>query len=173
MLICQTGTHWKTTGTLGCHWTDYIGTTLADAITQWSSSGNPELICSIGTHWETTGSTSVMGCHWNHTGWCSNMNKLMNKQLSYRWFDTPWRPCDDTVMLQNCRLHLPFLPSQRTQSAIITWRRNDVATSFRRHNDAIIESCARWVPYLFGLNSMSALWCQNRHVNPMNWGILT
>ena len=40
--------------TLGYHWTDYTGTTLADAITQWSSSGNPVLICIIGTHWKTT-----------------------------------------------------------------------------------------------------------------------
>ena len=28
--------------TLGYHWTDYTGATLADAITQWSSSGSPE-----------------------------------------------------------------------------------------------------------------------------------
>ena len=39
---------------------------------------------------------------------CSSMNKLMNKQLSYRRFDIPWRPCDDTVMLQNCRLQFSF-----------------------------------------------------------------
>ena len=69
--------------TLGYHWTDRTGrplepqvhwdatgTTLADASTQWCSSGNPVLICIIGTHWKTTGATSTLGCHWNHTGWC-------------------------------------------------------------------------------------------------------
>ena len=56
--------------TLGYHWTDCTGTTLADAIAQWSSSGNPVLICITGTHWKTTGATSTLGCHWNHTGWC-------------------------------------------------------------------------------------------------------
>ena len=69
--------------TLGYHWTDHTGrplepqvhcnatgTTLADASTQWCSSGNPVLICIIGTHWKTTGATSTLGYHWNHTGWC-------------------------------------------------------------------------------------------------------
>ena len=69
--------------TLGYHWTDHTGrplepqahwdatgTTLADANTQWCSSGDPVLICIIGTHWKTTGATSTLGCHWNHTGWC-------------------------------------------------------------------------------------------------------
>ena len=69
--------------TLGYHWTDHTGrplepqvhwdatgTTLADASTQWCSSGDPVLICIIGTHWKTTGATSTLGCHWNHTGWC-------------------------------------------------------------------------------------------------------
>ena len=51
------------------HW-DATGTTLADASTQWCSSGDPVLICIIGTHWKTTGATSTLGCHWNHTGWC-------------------------------------------------------------------------------------------------------
>ena len=51
------------------HW-DATGTTLADASTQWCSSGDPVLICMIGTHWKTTGFTSTLGCHWNHTGWC-------------------------------------------------------------------------------------------------------
>ena len=69
--------------TLGYHWTDHTGrplepqvrwdatgTTLADASTQWCSSGDPVLICIIGTHWKTTGATSTLGCHWNHIGWC-------------------------------------------------------------------------------------------------------
>ena len=51
------------------HW-DATGTTLADASTQWCSSGDPVLICIIGTHWKTTGATSTLGCHWNHTGGC-------------------------------------------------------------------------------------------------------
>ena len=67
--------------TLGYHWTyhtgrplepqvhwDATGTTLADASTQWCSSGDPVLICIIGTHWKTTGATSTLECHWNHTG---------------------------------------------------------------------------------------------------------
>ena len=69
--------------TLGYHWTDHTGrplgpqahwdatgTTLADASTQWCSSGDPVLMCIIGTHWKTTGATNTLGCHWNHTGWC-------------------------------------------------------------------------------------------------------
>ena len=69
--------------TLGYHWTDHTGrplepqvhwdatgTTLADASTQWCSSGDPVLMCIIGTHWKTTGATSTLGCHWNYTGWC-------------------------------------------------------------------------------------------------------
>ena len=69
--------------TLGYHWTDRTGrplepqvhwdatgTTLADASTQWCSSGDPVLICITETHWKTTGTTSTLECHWNHTGWC-------------------------------------------------------------------------------------------------------
>ena len=65
--------------TLGYHWTDHTGrplepqvhwdatgTTLADANTQWCSSGNPVLICIIGTHWKTTG--KPLEDHWKHTG---------------------------------------------------------------------------------------------------------
>ena len=67
--------------TLGYHWTDHTGrplepqvhwdatgTTLADASTQWCSSGDPVLICIIGTHRKTTGATNTLGYHWNHTG---------------------------------------------------------------------------------------------------------
>ena len=65
--------------TLGYHWADHTrrplepqvhwdatGTTLADASTQWCSSGDPVLICIIGTHWKTTG--KPMEDHWKHTG---------------------------------------------------------------------------------------------------------
>ena len=65
--------------TLGYHWTDHTGrplepqvhwdatgTTLADASTQWCSSGDPVLICIIGTHWKTTG--KPLEDHWKHTG---------------------------------------------------------------------------------------------------------
>ena len=52
--------------TLGCHWTDYTGTTLADTIIQWCPSGKPVLICIIGTHWKTTGRPPED--HWKHTG---------------------------------------------------------------------------------------------------------
>ena len=71
--------------TLGYHWTDHTGraletqvhwdatgTTLADASTQWCSSGDPVLICIIGTHWKTNG--KPLEEHWNHTG-----NKLATK----------------------------------------------------------------------------------------------
>ena len=64
--------------TLGYHWTghtgrpldpqvhwDATGTTLADASTQWCSSGNPVLICIIGTHWKTTG--KPLEDHWKTT----------------------------------------------------------------------------------------------------------
>ena len=63
--------------TPGYHWTDHTGrplepqvhwdatgTTLADANTQWCSSGDSVLICIIGTHWKTTGATSTLACHW-------------------------------------------------------------------------------------------------------------
>ena len=56
--------------TLGYHWTDCTGTTLADAFAQWPSSGNPVLICIIGTHWNTTGAITTLGCQYDHTGWC-------------------------------------------------------------------------------------------------------
>ena len=65
--------------TLGYHWTyrtgrplepqvhwDATGTTLADASTQWCSSGDPVLICIIGTHWKTTG--KPLEDHGKHTG---------------------------------------------------------------------------------------------------------
>ena len=61
--------------TLGYHWTDHtgrplepqvhwdvIGTPLADASTQWCSSGNPVLIFIIGTHGKTTG--KPLEDHW-------------------------------------------------------------------------------------------------------------
>ena len=56
---------WDTTG-------QTTGTTLADAITQWSSSGNSELIiCIIGTHWKTTGRLleDPWKIPWKHTGY--------------------------------------------------------------------------------------------------------
>ena len=65
--------------TLGYHWTDHTGrplepqvhwdatgTTLADASTQWCSSGDPVLICIIGTHWKTIG--KPLEDHWKTTG---------------------------------------------------------------------------------------------------------
>ena len=66
--------------TLGYHWTDHTGrplepqvhrdatgTTLADASTQWCSSGDPALICIIGTHWKTT--RKPLEDHWKHIGY--------------------------------------------------------------------------------------------------------
>ena len=92
--------------TLGYHWTDHTGrplepqvhwdatgTTLADASTQWCSSGDPVLICIIGTHWKTTGATSTLGCHWNHTGWClypvvSQWRSSVNLHIGTHWKTT-------------------------------------------------------------------------------------
>ena len=61
--------------TLGYHWTDHTvrplepqvhwdatGAILADASTQWCSSGDPVLIYIIGTHWKTTGRS--LEAHW-------------------------------------------------------------------------------------------------------------
>ena len=53
--------------TLGYHWTDLTGAIMADAISQWSSSRNPQVICISGTYWKTTGVTSTLECHWDHT----------------------------------------------------------------------------------------------------------
>ena len=39
--------------TLRYHWADNTETKLADAVAQWSSSGNPVLISMIKTHWKT------------------------------------------------------------------------------------------------------------------------
>ena len=78
--------------TLGYHWTHYTGTTLTDAINQWSSCGNPEIsLCIIGrplepqVHWNATGTPladastqwypggnpvliRIIGTHWKTTG---------------------------------------------------------------------------------------------------------
>ena len=56
------GLHADSVSTLGYHWTNYTGTTLADASTQWCPGGNPVLICIIWTHWKTTGNT--LETHW-------------------------------------------------------------------------------------------------------------
>ena len=53
--------------TLRYHWTDCTGTTLADAIAQLSSSGNPVLICIIRTNWKATG--IPLQEHWKQTGY--------------------------------------------------------------------------------------------------------
>ena len=66
--------------TLGYHWTDHTwrslepqvhwdvtGTTLADANTQWCSSGDPVLICIIGTledHWSHKYTGMPLEPHW-------------------------------------------------------------------------------------------------------------
>ena len=101
--------------TLGYDWTDCTGTTLADAIAQWSSSGNQVLICKIGTHWKTTGATSTLGCHWNHTGWCyhpvisqwqSSVNLHNWNTLDHHW-KTTGRPLESTLETH----WLPTIPS--------------------------------------------------------------
>ena len=70
----------ESVSTLRYHWTDHtgrplepqvhwdvIGTTLADASTQWCPSGDPVLICIIGAHRKTTG--KPLEDHWKHTGY--------------------------------------------------------------------------------------------------------
>ena len=92
--------------TLGYHWTDYTGrplepqvhwdatgTTLADASTQWCSSGDPVLIYIIGTRWKTTGATSTLGCHWNHladasTQWCPSGDPVLICIIGTHWRTT-------------------------------------------------------------------------------------
>ena len=56
-----------------------------------------------------------------------------------------WYQVSLGVRLQHISLASAF--SQRPHDAKITslWRPNDVATSFWRHNNVIIASCARWV----------------------------
>ena len=49
--------------TLGYHWPGCTGTTLADAIAQWTSSSNPVLICIIVSHRKSTGATGTLGYH--------------------------------------------------------------------------------------------------------------
>ena len=71
VLICIIRTHWKPAGTKRCHWTDYTGTTLADVPTQRSFRDNSGPICIIWTRCKTTGTTSTLGCHWKHSGWCN------------------------------------------------------------------------------------------------------
>ena len=103
--------------TLGYHWAHYTGTTLAAAIIQWSSSGNPEnshkytgvrlvgitladasiqwcpsgdplFICIIGTHWKTTGRS--LKDHWKHTGnKLATNNPFSSGILMYTWVLIP------------------------------------------------------------------------------------
>ena len=78
--------------TLEYHWTCWTGTTLADAIAQWSSSGNPVLIHIIGIHWKTTGATSKLGCHWGEhpvvSQWQSSVNLHNWNTLDHHWKST-------------------------------------------------------------------------------------
>ena len=82
--------------TLGYHWTDHTGrplepqvhwdatgTTLADASTQWCSSGDPVLICIIGTHWETTG--KPLEDNWKHTGNTGYQQFFLQWHSSVHW----------------------------------------------------------------------------------------
>ena len=60
------------------HW-NAIGTTLADASTQWCSSGDPVLICIIGTRWMTTG--KPLEDHWKHTGTTPATNNSLSSGI--------------------------------------------------------------------------------------------
>ena len=76
--------------TLGYHWTDYTGTTLADVITKFYPNGNPVLIGIIRTHYKTTGTISTLECHWNHTGWCYHpvVSQWQSKVNLHNWAHT-------------------------------------------------------------------------------------
>ena len=65
--------------TLGYPWTDYTGTTLADAITQWCPSCNPMLVGlhnwnTPEDHWKATG--RPLEAHWKHTGYKKNVSPV-------------------------------------------------------------------------------------------------
>ena len=80
------------------------------------------------------------------------------------------RPRDTLVNWITIRSSLPswvgigglskVVATQRTHDAMITssWRRNDVATSFRRLNDVIIASCAHWAPSAMWAGPLIYLW---------------
>ena len=108
MLICIVGTHLKTTDTPGYHWTNYTGTTLAYAVTQRSSSDNPEVFCIIGTHWKTTGTTSTLGYHWNHTDWC--YHPVVSQQQSSGNLHN-WNTLEDHWKTTECTLETHWLPT--------------------------------------------------------------
>ena len=87
--------------TLEYHWTDHTGrpleaqvhwdatgTTLADASTQWCSTGDPVLICIIGTHWKTTGATSTQ---WHSTQWCSTGDPVLIWEHTGRPLESHWK----------------------------------------------------------------------------------
>ena len=75
------------------HWNHTGG---ADAIAQWSSTGDPVLICIIGTHWKTAGATSTLECHWNHTAstqWYLSGNPVLICIIGTHW-KTTGRPLE-------------------------------------------------------------------------------
>ena len=90
--------------TLVYHWSNYTGTTLGAAISQWCPSGNPVILCIIGRHWETTGATSTLGCHWtDYTGttladgktqWCLSGNPVLIHIIGAHW-KTTGMPLED------------------------------------------------------------------------------
>ena len=84
--------------TLGYHWPDYTGTSLADAITQLCPSSNPVLICIIGNierplepqkHLGATGTTLANAS----TRRCSSGNPVPICIIGTRW-KTTWRPLE-------------------------------------------------------------------------------
>ena len=115
--------------TLRYHWTDHTGrplepqvhwdatgTTLADASTQWCSSGDPVLICIIGTHWKTTGARSTLGCHWNHTGWCWNPVVVSQWRSSVNFHN--WNTLEDHWKATGRPLETHWLPTILSPVAI-------------------------------------------------------
>ena len=104
--VSTRGYHWTDrTGRLlepQVHW-DVSGTTLADASTQWCSSGDPVLICIIGTHWKTTGRPLEPQVHWDTTGktladamtqWCPSGDPVLICIIGTHW-KTTGKPLED------------------------------------------------------------------------------
>ena len=82
-----------------------------------------ELICIIGIHWKTFGTTSTVGYHWKHTGWCYQQvifqcqfdgNLHTWNTLEDHWkhtggtLETHWRPTILSPVAFQCTLGTNF-----------------------------------------------------------------
>ena len=103
-----------------------------------------------------------------HESRCLSLQYKNAESTPVLWYASQdFRTCAQAVLFgvvdvygHGCMFHVFWMvtswhgnASQRAHGAIITslWRPNDVATSFGRHNDVIIASCARWVSTLLAM----------------------